>query len=240
MPNAAESAANKEQRTTETIAAQAGLTAQTLENTLKKPIFSPAAVDEPQAFVADEALAAPTAAETQAAQAKDEGAAEVEAAAPALLDLPVRDMHTAPSSRLEQRHDHSASAPAAQAAWLALVQEMMDAQLLSALAYELAVQSECTAAGPDWRTLRVEQSLLRSEAVVAKLQAALEQVQQPCLLRVELGEVQDNWQRRKQAAQAAQQSEAEANFYALPVVQDLLGNWQAKVVPGSIQPSAAA
>ena len=80
------------------------------------------------------------------------------------------------------------------------------------------------------------QGLLRSEAVVSKLQAALTQAQQPCLLRVELGEVQDNWHKRSQAAKAAQQNAAEASFYALPVVQDLLGNWQAKVVPGSIQP----
>ena len=53
---------------------------------------------------------------------------------------------------------------------------MLDAQLLSALAYELATQSECIAEGSDWRTLRVEQGLLRSEAVVSKLQAALTQV----------------------------------------------------------------
>ena len=229
--------------TTKNIAAQTGLTAQNTENTLKNAVLSPAEVAK-EATVADVAAVA-DAPHVVADQALEAVAlpvvAEVEMAttAPALLDLPVRDMHTAPSSRTEQRHDHSASAPAAQAAWLALVQQMLDAQLLSALAYELATQSECIAEGADWRTLRVEQGLLRSEAVVGKLQAALAQAQQPCLLRVELGEVQDNWHKRSQAAKAAQQNAAEASFYALPVVQDLLGNWQAKVVPGSIQPKAA-
>ena len=196
------------------------MTAQKTENTLKNAVLSPAEVAR-EATVADVAAVA-DAPHVVADQALEAVAlpvvAEVEMAttAPALLDLPVRDMHTAPSSRTEQRHDHSASAPAAQAAWLALVQQMLDAQLLSALAYELATQSECIAEGSDWRTLRVEQGLLRSEAVVSKLQAALTQAQQPCLLRVELGEVQDNWHKRSQAAKAAQQMRLRPAFTPCP------------------------
>ena len=84
---------------------------------------------------------------------------------------------------------------------------MLDA---AALQRELAIQAQCVAQGADWRTLRVEQSALRADSVREKLQAALAAAGQACLLRVELGEVQDSWAKRQQAAQSAQQAEADA------------------------------
>jgi DNA polymerase-3 subunit gamma/tau len=153
-------------------------------------------------------------------------------AAPA-LQLPVREMADTPS-RLEQNNQTAGDA-VAHASWLAVVQQLLDAGAVQALQRELAIQSECVAQGADWRTLRVEQNALRADSVREKLQAALAAAGQPCLLRVELGQVQGSWAQRQQAVQSAQQATAEANFAALPLVQHLMQNLGGKILPGSVQ-----
>ena len=218
----------------ETEAAQAGLTPQKPENTPENVLdaapnqaVAPAAVDsrsggnDEAGLRGNDEAAKPSAAPvTQMAEASP-------------LQLPVREM-AAPPSRLEQSRQ-SAGDAAAQADWLALVQQLLDAGAVQALQRELAIQSQCVAQGADWRTLRVEQSALRADSVREKLQAALAAAGQACLLRVELGEVQDSWAKRQQAAQSAQQAEAEASFAALPLVQHLLQDWGGKILPGSVQ-----
>ena len=211
----------------ETEAAQAGSTPENTENTLKNQAVVPAAVDsrsrgnDEAGLRGNDEAAKPSAAPvTQMAEAPP-------------LQLPVREMAATPG-RLEQSK-HSAGDAAAQADWLALVQQLLDAGAVQALQRELAIQSQCVAQGADWRTLRVEQSALRADSVREKLQAALAAAGQACLLRVELGEVQDSWAKRQQAAQSAQQAEAEASFAALPLVQHLLQDWGGKILPGSVQ-----
>ena len=218
----------------ETEAAQAGLTAQKPEKTPENALdaapnqaVAPAAVDsrsggnDEAGLRGNDEAAKPSAAPvTQMAEASP-------------LQLPVREMAATPG-RLEQSK-HSAGDAAAQADWLALVQQLLDAGAVQALQRELAIQSQCVAQGADWRTLRVEQSALRADSVREKLQAALAAAGQACLLRVELGEVQDSWAKRQQAAQSAQQAEAEASFAALPLVQHLLQDWGGKILPGSVQ-----
>lgn len=218
----------------ETEAAQADLTPQKPENTPENALdaapnqaVAPAAVDsrsggnDEAGLRGNDEAAKPSAAPvTQMAEASP-------------LQLPVREM-AAPPSRLEQSRQ-SAGDAAAQADWLALVQQLLDAGAVQALQRELAIQSQCVAQGADWRTLRVEQSALRADSVREKLQAALAAAGQACLLRVELGEVQDSWAKRQQAAQSAQQAEAEASFAALPLVQHLLQDWGGKILPGSVQ-----
>ena len=218
----------------ETEAAQAVLTVQKPENAPENALDAapnqavvPAAVDsrsrgnDEAGLRGNDEAAKPSAAPvTQMAEASP-------------LQLPVREM-AAPPSRLEQSRQ-SAGDAAAQADWLALVQQLLDAGAVQALQRELAIQSQCVAQGADWRTLRVEQSALRADSVREKLQAALAAAGQACLLRVELGEVQDSWAKRQQAAQSAQQAEAEASFAALPLVQHLLQDWGGKILPGSVQ-----
>ena len=218
----------------ETEAAQAVLTAQKPENTPENVLdaapnqaVAPAAVDsrsggnDEAGLRGNDEAAKPSAAPvTQMAEASP-------------LQLPVREMAATPG-RLEQSRQ-SAGDAAAQADWLALVQQLLDAGAVQALQRELAIQSQCVAQGADWRTLRVEQSALRADSVREKLQAALAAAGQACLLRVELGEVQDSWAKRQQAAQSAQQAEAEASFAALPLVQHLLQDWGGKILPGSVQ-----
>ena len=218
----------------ETEAAQAVMTAQKPENTPENALdaapnqaVAPAAVDsrsrgnDEAGLRGNDEAAKPSAAPvTQMAEASP-------------LQLPVREMAATPG-RLEQSRQ-SAGDAAAQADWLALVQQLLDAGAVQALQRELAIQSQCVAQGADWRTLRVEQSALRADSVREKLQAALAAAGQACLLRVELGEVQDSWAKRQQAAQSAQQAEAEASFAALPLVQHLLQDWGGKILPGSVQ-----
>ena len=218
----------------ETEAAQAVMTAQKPENTPENALdaapnqaVAPAAVDsrsggnDEAGLRGNDEAAKPSAAPvTQMAEASP-------------LQLPVREMAATPS-RLEQSRQ-SAGDAAAQADWLALVQQLLDAGAVQALQRELAIQSQCVAQGADWRTLRVEQSALRADSVREKLQAALAAAGQACLLRVELGEVQDSWAKRQQAVQSAQQATAEASFAALPLVQHLLQDWGGKILPGSVQ-----
>lgn len=235
----------------ETEAAQAGSTPENTENTLKNQA-APVAVPQGDAGTAESTGAAyaidpdsdPSPIQEPGLEPRAQDAADASTApalemqafappAPAALQLPVREM-AAPPSRLEQSK-HSAGDAAAQAQWLALVQQLLDAGAVQALQRELAIQSQCVAQGADWRTLRVEQSALRADSVREKLQAALAAAGQACLLRVELGEVQDSWAKRQQAAQSAQQAEAEASFAALPLVQHLLQDWGGKILPGSVQ-----
>lgn len=237
----------------ETEAAQAGSTPENTENTLKNQA-APVAVPQGDANAAESTGAAyaidpdsePSPIQEPGLEPRAQDAADASTApapglemqafappTPAALQLPVREMAATPG-RLEQSK-HSAGDAAAQAQWLALVQQLLDAGAVQALQRELAIQSQCVAQGADWRTLRVEQSALRADSVREKLQAALAAAGQACLLRVELGEVQDSWAQRQQAAQSAQQAEAEASFAALPLVQHLLQDWGGKILPGSVQ-----
>ena len=136
---------------------------------------------------------------------------------------------------------HADGNSAAQASWLALVQQLVDSGAVQALQRELAIQSECVAQGSegaDWRTLYVEQSALRAESVREKLQAALAAAGSPCLLRVEMGAVHDSWAKREYSKNQAAQSAAQEAFAALPLVQHLQQNWGGKMVPGSVQVQA--
>lgn len=70
----------------------------------------------------------------------------------------------APPGRLEQSRQ-SAGDAAAQADWLALVQQLLDAGAVQALQRELAIQSQCVAQQQIGAPLRVEQSALRADSV---------------------------------------------------------------------------
>ena len=166
------------------------------------------------------------------------GQDEATGAAPA-LHLLVREMADTPNPR--EANAHADGNSAAQASWLALVQQLVDSGAVQALQRELAIQSECVAQGSegaDWRTLYVEQSALRAESVREKLQAALAAAGSPCLLRVEMGAVHDSWAKREYSKNQAAQSAAQEAFAALPLVQHLQQNWGGKMVPGSVQVQA--
>lgn len=124
--------------------------------------------------------------------------------------------------------------------WSQTVNQLVAADAVAALARELALQSELRSQdGAVW-TLRVESESLNQSAAREKLQAALRQTLADAglLLSVQVGAVTDTPARRNAAALAEQQRAAEETIHNDPLVQDLMRNWDAKIVPGSIRPLA--
>ena len=154
-------------------------------------------------------------------------------AATTLIAVPIRQQ-SEPTSRTEQR-----IAPvepnAEHAAWLLVVQALLDAESVVALTRELAVQSQCVEQGAQHLTLRVEQPSLKTDAARDKLQAAFAALGRTEVLTVELGPVVDSWFKRNQAKIAARQLAAEELITNDPLVHQLQAQWGAKIVLGSIK-----
>lgn len=126
--------------------------------------------------------------------------------------------------------------------WTALVNRMVAAEMIGALARELALQSELRSQADGVWTLRVERESLNQAAAREKLQqavlAALKDGGQAPKLMVELGPVTDSPARRNAAAAQERQLQAEEAIHNDPFVQDMMRDWGAKIVPGSIKPVA--
>ncbi len=126
--------------------------------------------------------------------------------------------------------------------WTALVNRMVAAETIGALARELALQSELRTQADGVWTLRVERESLNQAAAREKLQLALQAAlpdsgQAPTLV-VELGPVGDSPARRNAAAAQERQRLAEETIHNDPFVQDMMRDWGARIVPGSIKPLA--
>ncbi|MDI1273646.1 DNA polymerase III subunit gamma/tau [Polaromonas sp.] len=125
-------------------------------------------------------------------------------------------------------------------AWTALVNRMVAAEMIAALARELALQSELRSQADGVWTLRVERESLNQAAAREKLQAALQTALQDSgqapRLSVELGPVGDSPARRNAAAALERQRQAEETIQNDPFVQDMMRDWGARIVPGSIKP----
>ncbi len=154
-------------------------------------------------------------------------------AASTLIAVPIREQGT-PTSRTEQRIA-PVEPDAVHDAWVAVVQQLLDAEAVNALTRELAVQSQCVEQGAQHLTLRVEQASLKSDAARDKLQAAFAALGRAEVLTVELGPVVDSWTKRNQAKIAARQQAAEDLIINDPLVIELQAQWGAKIVPGSIK-----
>jgi DNA polymerase-3 subunit gamma/tau len=133
--------------------------------------------------------------------------------------------------------------------WAAVVQTLISADLIAALVRELALQSELQSQEEGVWTLRVErQSLNHAGAcdkllqAIQSLHASQEAAATPALTRlmVEVGPVADTPARRNTAAQTERQRQAEEVIENDPFVQDMVRQWGARVVPGSIRPFAPA
>jgi DNA polymerase III subunit gamma/tau len=127
-------------------------------------------------------------------------------------------------------------------AWAAVVTELRERNLVTALVRELAMQAELMDAqgeGPAtcW-TLVVERESLRNDGFVAKLAAAIEAIKGHSVqLRLQAGVAQDSPARREAAGRAERQAQAEAVIQNDSLVQTLLAQFKsARIVPGSIQP----
>ena len=121
--------------------------------------------------------------------------------------------------------------------WSQTVNALVAAEAIAALTRELALQSElCSREAGVW-TLRVERESLCQLAAREKLQLALQTaLADPAIrLSVQVGPVLDTPARRNSAALAERQRAAEALIHNDPFVQDMIRDWGARIVPGSIK-----
>jgi DNA polymerase-3 subunit gamma/tau len=123
--------------------------------------------------------------------------------------------------------------------WFDQVQAMVRAESIGALVRELALQSQLVAwpaaAGGEC-VLRTENPSLNQPAARERLRQALALLGHSVQLRVEGGTVQSSPARRLAAAASQRLDEAERMLRQDPLVQGLMSDFGARIVPGSIQP----
>ena len=122
--------------------------------------------------------------------------------------------------------------------WHATVNELVAREAVTALVRELALQSQLVGRDEGHWMLRVERESLNQPASRERLQNALKAAGHAVNLSVEVGSVTDSPARRNAAAAAEQQRAAEAVILADPFVQDMMRDFGAKIVPGSVKPVA--
>jgi DNA polymerase III subunit gamma/tau len=151
------------------------------------------------------------------------------AAAIAPAEPPTSDSHTQDTTLADR--------------WQAVVTRMNDAQTITALARELAMQSALIAcdeqAQPPLWTLQVEREALRAPAHQEKLTAALSALLgAPQQLQVKQGPANDTPAQREAAAREQRAADAERVVREDPLVQAMLAQFStARIVPGSIKPT---
>jgi DNA polymerase-3 subunit gamma/tau len=127
--------------------------------------------------------------------------------------------------------------------WAEVVNALVAANSVTALARELAMQAELTLVEPGeggerW-CVRVDRETLRAATLSDKLQAALRaHTGLSVRLEVVAGTPVDSPARREVEAAAQRQREAETIIHGDPLVQSMLAQFStARIVPGSIRPA---
>jgi DNA polymerase-3 subunit gamma/tau len=158
-------------------------------------------------------------------------------AAPALRALPVREVM--PSSRADvptQAGPVTVQATPEGDIWQEVVQGLMRQDAISALVRELALQSQLVARDADQWQLRVESETLKHPASRERLQAALQAAGHGDVkLGIEIGTVTDSPAKRLAVKAAEKMVAAKALIESDPLVQAMVRDFGAKIVPGSIQ-----
>jgi DNA polymerase-3 subunit gamma/tau len=119
--------------------------------------------------------------------------------------------------------------------WHPLVQKLVASELVNALVRELALQSQLVAMDTDQWILRVERESLNQSGSRDRLQAALQLAGHPVKLVVEVGRVTDSPAKRNAKAQQERLLAAEKIVFEDPFVQEMMRDFGAKIVPGSIR-----
>ena len=160
-----------------------------------------------------------------------------------VLAVPVRDH--GPSDRLDQRREAPAGDANAEPEttaegdfWLVTVQALVQAEAVTALARELALQSQLVARDAGRWVLRVERESLTQGGSRDRLSAALQAHGHGVELAIEVGPVRDSPARRLAAAASARQREAERLILDDPFVQSMVRDFGGKIVPGTLKASA--
>jgi DNA polymerase-3 subunit gamma/tau len=120
--------------------------------------------------------------------------------------------------------------------WLEMVQGLMAQEAITALVRELALQSQLVARDEGQWQLRVERETLNHAASRERLQAALLAAGHGDVkLHIEVGPVSDSPAKRLAVKAAEKMLAAQALIQSDPLVQAMVRDFGAKIVPGSIQ-----
>ena len=112
---------------------------------------------------------------------------------------------------------------------------MISADAISALVRELALQSQLIARDTDQWQLRIESESLNQGASRERLQSALHDAGHAVKLVVEIGKVSDSPAQRNAAVLAEKQKAAEVLIHSDPLVQAMVQDFGAKIVPGTLK-----
>ena len=161
-----------------------------------------------------------------------------ESHAPALRSLPVREA-SEPSVRVDVPKPESSTplhATPEGDVWLEVVQGLMAQEAITALVRELALQSQLVARDGDQWQLRVERETLNHPASRERLQAALLAAGHGDVkFHIEIGQVTDSPAKRLAVLAAAKMVAAQELIQNDPLVQAMVRDFGARIVPGSIQ-----
>ncbi|MEZ0309772.1 MAG: DNA polymerase III subunit gamma/tau [Ramlibacter sp.] len=120
--------------------------------------------------------------------------------------------------------------------WHSVVTGLVEREAVTALVRELALQSQLVGRDEGHWMLRVERESLNQPASRERLRTALQAAGHAVNISVEVGAVTDSPARRNAAAAAERQKAAEDIILGDPFVQDMMRDFGAKIVPGSIKP----
>ncbi len=154
-----------------------------------------------------------------------------------LLAVPVRVQADSRSEAAAGQGAQATLIPTEEGAfWHATVVQLAGADAITALVRELALQSQLIARDTDQWLLRVERESLNQPTSRDRLSQALQGLGHQVRLVVEIGRVTDSPARRNSAAAAERQMAAERIIFEDPLVQAMVRDFGAKIVPGSIKP----
>ena len=120
--------------------------------------------------------------------------------------------------------------------WFETTKALIASESIGALVRELALQSQLIAKEVDVWILQVDNALLANPAHAEKLQTALQTLEPNAKLQVQSGSVVDTPAKRLAKAANELQAAAEALIMGDITVQQLMREFDAKIVPNSIKP----
>ena len=158
--------------------------------------------------------------------------------APPIQALPVVEASPAPASRTEvlKRPQAPLQTTPEGDVWFGVVQQLVSSEAITALVRELALQSQLIAREGDVWRLCVDSESLARPATCERLQSALQSAGHAVRLQFSQATVTDSPAKRNAHAAAAKMDAATELIQNDPLVQTLMRDWGAKIVPGSIQP----
>ncbi len=119
--------------------------------------------------------------------------------------------------------------------WTQTVRQLVASEAVTALVRELALQSQLIARDTDQWHLRIDSESLNQGTARERLQAALNSAGHTVKLVVEIGKVTDSPAQRNAADLAEKQKAAEDLIHSDPMVQAMVENLGATIVPGTIK-----